>query len=258
MSIDRKFNMLSTKEWIQYLQYKLTPEREKEIEIQSQKDVFLKEALDIIGDKENRALAYQSITYLINVIEGNTGVSESKITKVKSVSTNTNSGSSIQPKLIAIIIAGLILLGMLGYGIYYLIQQNNSTNEESTMVEAQTISESQSYADSSLLPMETLPTPISAMTDTTKVAKLTPKSNVKSSSNTNNSTEIIYRESPVQSASEPKVESNSSKERELFQQAQDQFKNGNRDEAKRILKELKSYENPMKSQAETILKNMEN
>lgn len=42
MNIERKFKMFSTKEWIQYLQYKLSPEREKELEVQSAKDEFFK------------------------------------------------------------------------------------------------------------------------------------------------------------------------------------------------------------------------
>ena len=50
----------------------------------------------------------------------------------------------------------------------------------------------------------------------------------------------------------------SQKERELFNQAQEIFKQGKREEAKKILQELKSYDNPMKSQAESILKNMDN
>ena len=66
MNIEKKFKMFSTKEWIQYLQYKLSPEREKELESQLVKDPFLNEAVTTIGDKENRALAYQSISLLIN------------------------------------------------------------------------------------------------------------------------------------------------------------------------------------------------
>ena len=75
--------MFSTKEWIQYLQYKLSPDREKELEMEMTKNPFLNEAVKVIGDKENRALSHQSISLLIGEVQQYTGVSESRIVQAK-------------------------------------------------------------------------------------------------------------------------------------------------------------------------------
>lgn len=117
MNIERKFKMFSTKEWIQYLQYKLSPEREKELEVQSAKDEFLKEAIDILGDKENRAISYQSISFLINEVQDYTGVSESKISRVKERA-DYDTSTPIDWKMIGLIGAGILLIGLIIYGIF--------------------------------------------------------------------------------------------------------------------------------------------
>lgn len=157
MNIERKFKMFSTKEWIQYLQYKLSPEREKELEVQSAKDEFLKEAIDILGDKENRAISYQSISFLINEVQDYTGVSESKISRVKERA-DYDTSTPIDWKMIGLIGAGILLIGLIIYGIFSLFAHlSNSPEQEQTLIEAESVSSVQSYADSSSLPMETIP-----------------------------------------------------------------------------------------------------
>jgi hypothetical protein len=266
MNIERKFKMFSTKEWIQYLQYKLSPEREKDLESQLVKDPFLNEAVTTIGDKENRALAYQSISLLINEVQLYTGVSESKILKSKETSEEQTT-MPINWKLIGIIAGGLLLLGMLGYGIYYFLSSSSGAdNEEQTMVEAESVSNIQSYADSSSRPMEIIPNAVSAASTPvdTPISSLTKpvlkKPAIQGSNNLSNTSQV--NSAPSKTSNSSAVTSPSAalsqKERELFNQAQEIYKQGNREEAKRILRELKSYDNPMKSQAETILKNMEN
>lgn len=266
MSIDRKFKMFSTKEWIQYLQYKLSPEREKELEVQLTKDAFLKEAIDTMGDKENRALSYQSVTFLINEVQDYTGVSESNISRVKERA-DYDSSTPMNWKLIGIVAAGIVVLGLIIYGIYALVNHlSNSPAQEQTMTEAESVSSVQSYADSSSLPMETLPNASVAPIQDTIAAKPAVKTNPTAAASKPTASAAsgsglqINNNTPVKTTTTNSGNSNgaSQKERELFNQAQEIFKQGNREEAKRILRELKSYDNPMKSQAETILKNMEN
>ena len=262
MNIERKFKMFSTKEWIQYLQYKLSPEREKELEVQSAKDEFLKEAIDILGDKENRAISYQSISFLINEVQDYTGVSESKISRVKERA-DYDTSTPIDWKMIGLIGAGILLIGLIIYGIFSLFAHlSNSPEQEQALIEAESVSSVQSYADSSSLPMETIPNASSsALIDTAStrpVVKVNPasaasKPSVSNSVQSDNNT-------PARAANASVGNSNGAnkKERELFNQAQEIYKQGNIEEARRILRELKSYDNPMKSQAETILKKMGN
>lgn len=266
MSIDRKFKMFSTKEWIQYLQYKLSPEREKELEVQVAKDPFLKEAIETIGDKEHRALSYQSVTFLINEVQDYTGVSESKISRVKERA-DYDTSPPINWKLIGIVGAGVVILGLLLYGVYALINHlGNSPAQEQTMTEAESVSSVQSYADSSSLPMETLPnvspTSIQDSIANKPVVKTNPTAAASKPSGSAAQLNSSQTSNPIPAKTTNTSTGNSmgasQKERELFNQAQEIFKQGNREEAKRILRELKSYDNPMKSQAETILKNMEN
>ncbi len=266
MSIEKKFKMFSTREWIQFLQYKLSLEREKELEEQMSKDAFINEAITTIGDKENRPLAHQSIALLINEVQQYTGVSESKISKSK----ETLEEQTVIPinwKLIGMIVGGLLVLSVLGYGIsYFLSSIPSADNQEQTMVEAESVSNIQSYADSSSMPMEIIPSATSAASIPvdTPVSSLTKpilkKPAIQGSNNLSSTSQV--NSAPAKTTNSSTVTSPgaalSQKERELFNQAQEIYKQGNREEAKRILRELKSYDNPMKSQAETILKNMEN
>ena len=131
-------------------------------------------------------------------------------------------------------------------------------NEEQTMVEAESVSNIQSYADSSSRPMEIIPNAVSAASTPvdTPISSVTKpvlkKPAIQGSNNVSSSTQVNSTSSKTSNSSTPNspAAALSQKERELFNQAQE--------EAKRILRELKSYDNPMKSQAETILKNMEN
>jgi hypothetical protein len=262
MNIERKFKMFSTKEWIQYLQYKLSPEREKELEVQSAKDEFLKEAIDTIGDKENRAISYQSVSFLINEVEHYTGVSESKISRVKERA-DYDTSAPVDWKMIGLVGAGVLLICLVIYGVFSLATNlSNSPEQEQTMIEAESVSSIQSYADSSSLPMETIPNASSGSkidtASTRPAVKVNPSSaaskpTVSNSLQSNNNTPArVVNASPSNSSVAGQ------KERELFNQAQEIYKQGNREGARRILRELKSYDNPMKSQAETILKNMGN
>lgn len=265
MSIERKFKMFSTKEWIQYLQYKLSPDREKELDVEMTKNPFLNEAVKVIGDKENRALSHQSISLLIAEVQQYTGVSESRIVQSKE---NRVLEPSIPMnwKLIGLIGGAILLLGLIGYGIYYFLSNSvSSADQEQTMVEAESVSNIQSYADSSSLPMETIPNATAAAsipadsvaTSAIKKPAVKPKPSSTTSGDVNSndqntlSTPVVKPTSSINPAA-------SEKERELFNQAQEIFKQGKREEAKKILRELKSYDNPMKSQAESILKNMDN
>jgi hypothetical protein len=134
MNIERKFKMFSTKEWIQYLQYKLSPEREKELEVQSAKDEFLKEAIDTIGDKENRAISYQSVSFLINEVEHYTGVSESKISRVKERA-DYDTSAPVDWKMIGLVGAGVLLICLVIYGVFSLATNlSNSPEQEQTMI----------------------------------------------------------------------------------------------------------------------------
>jgi hypothetical protein len=265
MMIERKFKMLSTKEWIQYLQYKLSPEREKELEVEMTKDDFLNESLKVIGDKENRALAHQSISFLISEVQEYTGVSESKIIQIKEIR-SMEPTAPVNWKLIGLIAGGLLLLGLLGYGIYYFLSSDaNNVDQEQTMVEAESVSSIQSYADSSSMPMETIPTASAAASNSVDtIAASTMKKPLFKAKSLQTTTESVNSSDQVSSTSPsvnptPSINSAASqKERDLFNQAQEIYKQGNREGAKKILRELKSYDNPMKSQAESILKNMEN
>lgn len=266
MTIEKKFKMFSTKEWIQFLQYKLSPEREKELEAQLSKDSFLKEAVDIIGDKENRALAHQSISSLISEVQHYTGVSESKIAKSKDGDESAGLLSEINWKYVGIVLGSLLLLGVLGFSIFYFFSsKSNEVEQENVMLEAEPVSNIQSYADSSSLPMETLPKAVNPEKINSDSAKLKPigtfstrtKSGANSSETAVKSEDKIPNSTVVKSSS-PSLSVTAQKERELFNQAQEIYKQGNREEAKKILRELKSYDNSMKTQAETILKNMEN
>ena len=265
MSIERKFKMFSTKEWIQYLQYKLSPEREKELEVELTKDAFLNEAIKVIGDKENRALSYQSISLLIGEVQQYTGVSESKIIQSKE-NKILEPSDPVNWQLIGFIIGGILLLGLLGYGIYYLLSNSpNSSDPEQIMVEAESVSNIQSYADSSSLPMETIPSAnVAASIPVDTAASVTVKKPViknkpsQTTVNDGTSNEQSTSSTPIVKSTSSMNPAASQKERELFNQAQEIFKQGKREEAKKILQELKSYDNPMKSQAESILKNMDN
>lgn len=277
--IERKFNMLSTKEWLQYLQYKLAPERDKEINERLSGDPFLKEAVDCIGDKDNRAVAFQSLTYLIGQIEDATGVSESRVLAVHAPK---NYDSTLWKK-IAIILAGLSMIGLLGWGIYYIINKNSSDVSEEDMLipkDTATTSTVSQYIDTSASPLDVIPAGAATVPsiDTTS-AKPAPNPSAKPTkpkpTATNSSLGALYPKSQSSgivasnaapsAASTPaassglKVENAATpKEREQFNTAQEKFKNGDREGARQILQNLKSYDNPMKSQAETILKNMGN
>jgi hypothetical protein len=256
MTIERKFNMFSTREWIQYLQYKLSPEREKELSENAERDPFLKEALSAIGSQENRPIAFQSISYLISIVEENTGVSESKITRAATTrrSSSPIANDSLNSKLILLIIGGFILAGVLGFGIYSLINHQSTSNqidEITTLADSTTIANT-NYADSSSRPFDVIP---SATTPVDTLPK--PIANPSSSARKPISQQPTANTSSTPISNSPPVASGNGKERELFEKAQDLYKQEKHDEAKKILRELKSYDNPMKAQAEKILSSLD-
>jgi len=268
MTIEKKFNMFSTKEWIQYLQYKLSPEREKEIEEHASSDPFLKEALEAISTQENRPIAFQSISFLISMIEENTGVSESKIARAPGRRTSaTTNNSKMDPKIILLAIGGLILAAAIGFGIYYFMNSSSATSEseENTALIDSASMINSNYADSSNRPFDVIPNTTTTPVDTTPTAITNPQSSASRSvkkTQTSSTSDVISpsytkpNESSGNSSTSTSIGSN--KERELFNQAQDLYVNKKPEEAKKILNELKSYDNPMKDKAEKILNQMGN
>jgi hypothetical protein len=260
MTIERKFNMFSTREWIQYLQYKLSPEREKELAENADRDPFLKEALDAISAQENRPIAFQSISYLISIVEENTGVSESKITRAATTrrSSSPISNETFNPKLILLIAGGLALACILGFGIYTLINHQSTSNnieEITTQADSTSISNA-NYADSSARPFDILPSGTVAV-DTTPKPVVNPSTSARKPISQQPQETIYPTTTTTVNSSTPSTASSASngngKERELFNKAQELYMQDKRDEAKKILRELKSYDNPMKAQAENIL-----
>jgi hypothetical protein len=232
--IEKKFTMFSTKEWIQFFQYKLSPEREKELVDRTLVDPFLKEAVDTLSTQDNRPLAFQSLNYLIHQVEEATGVSESNISSSKSTNYTAQSGGLIN-KTVFIGVAALALLGTLAYGVYYYVSNQSSAMEMDEMTEADTtVMTNSSMADTTARPFDVIPGTVSTPVDTPK--PLTPSaSNTKKKSSTTLNNSITSPETSVATSSTPSsqklvVEANDgAKERELFSQAQDKFKAGDRE-----------------------------
>jgi hypothetical protein len=250
LNIEKKFTMLSTKEWMQYLQHKLPNDREKELLDRAQYDEFLRESLDAINSMEGRHLAYQSLNYIHQQIENATGVSESRIS-------NTNSNqyeSPVDTKKYVMIGLGVLAIALIAFGIFYFVNNNTSNNEaeeDNTMNElVEDTTPVANSVDSSTLPMEQI-TPdantaanVPVTTVTTTVAspnKSTSKPTPITGQSTNNTNS---------------QNSGENKDRKLFDEAQNLYKSGKIEESKAILNKLKSYENPYKGQSEDILKNL--
>lgn len=259
MMIERKFNMFSTREWIQFLQYKLSPEREKELIENSENDPFLKDALEALSSQDARPIAFQSISYLISIVEENTGVSESKITRAAGVrSSSTPRGTTINPKLILLVLGGLLVAGLIGFGLYFLINnQSNNVEADSITISADTTSVSLSnYADSSLRPFDVIPG--QSTVDTIPKPVINPSTSAKKPAVGSVSSSTTSSSSPS-SPTPTNIIKNQGRgnERDLFDKAQELYIQDRREEAKKILRELKSYDNPMKEKAEGILTNID-
>lgn len=242
--------MLSTKEWMQYLQHKLPNDREKELLDRAQYDEFLRESLDAINSMEGRHLAYQSLNYIHQQIENATGVSESKISN-----TNVNQyDTPVDTKKYVFIGLGVLVLAIIIFAISHFINANKNSNETeleedtmSEMVEDTSSLKSTSTIDSSTLPME----------------QITPDANSAASvpvSSTSASSASTLRQ--VQKTNQPTFQSTNNtstqnigenKDRKLFDEAQNLYKSGKINESKAILNKLKSYDNPYKGQSEEIL-----
>lgn len=262
--IEKKFTMLSTKEWLQLFQYKLSPEREKELHERANHDPFLKEAVETITTQDNRPIAFQSLTYLIHQIEDATGVSESNIATGKT-SSSYNTGS-LSAKTLWMILAGLLLVALLASGIYYYVNLPDSELTADDLVEVDSTATTQ-YVDTSNRPLDVIPnmpsttdTPLTSITNPIKAASSTKKSSSNSTYSSDNTTTSNTSSSLTVEHKNPSAAGSTgdgNRERELFQQAQDKFKTGDREGAKQILNNLKGYDNPMKNQAEKILHNMD-
>lgn len=267
MYIEKKITMLSTKEWMQYLQYKLSPEREKELLDKTTTDLFLKEAVDSFNNLENRNIAFTSLSYIHDQIEEMTGVSESKITHIDL----RNSNSQTFSKQTIIIGIGFLLTLGLGILLYYLSQNgmfDSAANTEETVVAESPMESISSTVDSSAIPLDVIPnsttspvavdTPKPLSTNTVGSASENKKKKSSNSSvsgysaSTSNGTPEVYT-SPSQVAT-----TSSNKETEQFYKAQELFKANKVEEAKNILKELKSYDNPKRAQSEKILNTLNN
>lgn len=280
--VERKFNMFTTKEWLQFLQYKLSPEREKELTDRTYHDPFLREAVETISNQENRPIAFQSLSFLINQIEDITGVSESKIMTRRG---GPKKGVQIDRKWLVLVL-GLVLLTAVGYGIYWFVQ-NPMDLDETEEINAADMEPIHTEGDSSSRPFDVIPS-TTPLLDTTSNRTLSiettdkklpsvsgPRSSRKASdahlSNTGlsptqeSSAKVVTTTGapvPTKSGASQNnnpvinIENNSSKEREMFNQAQEMYKQGNKEGAKQILNNLKSYDNPMKAKSEQILESL--
>lgn len=249
LNIEKKFTMLSTKEWMQYLQHKLPSEREKELIDRAQYDDFLRESLDAINSMEGRHLAYQSLNYIHQQIENATGVSESRISN-----TNVNQYETpIDTKKYLMIGLGVLVFALIVFGIFYFVNNNTSTNNEENLDNnlGELVEDTSSVAptiDSSTLPMEQI-TPDANSAASLPATSSTPTNTTKP--RTSNTTTIV--QTPQVTSSQTVSEN---KDRKLFDEAQNLYKSGKIEESKAILNKLKGYENPYKKQSEDILKNL--
>lgn len=154
LNIEKKFTMLSTKEWMQYLQHKLPNDREKELLERAEYDEFLRESLEAINSMEGRHLAYQSLNYIHQQIEITTGVSESKISNTSFDKYET----PVDTKKYLMIGLAVLAVILIAYGVYYFFNNtthSNEENEENSMNELVEDTSSDTKAiDSSALPME--------------------------------------------------------------------------------------------------------
>jgi uncharacterized membrane protein YukC len=154
LNIEKKFTMLSTKEWMQYLQHKLPNDREKELLDKAEYDEFLRESLEAINSMEGRHLAYQSLNYIHQQIENTTGVSESRIsnTNIDKYETPVDTKKYL---MIGLVVLAVILIA---YGVFYFFNNtthSNKENEENSMNElVEDTSSATNTIDSSSLPME--------------------------------------------------------------------------------------------------------
>ena len=254
LEVEKKFTMLSTKEWMQYLQHKLPADRERELNDHLLYDEFLKEAVESINALDGRHIAFQSLNFIHQQIFETTGVSESKVIN-SSYHTNSNTNSFSSKKILYIIL-GFALISMLALGIFWFINSKTSSSENTE--ETETTEEvleidntaSQPIVDSTMMPLETIES-ASKTTPSANAVSLTPAGNRnKSASKTTEEKNELNNNTSNQISS-------SNNERSQFEQAQEYYKNGKVNEAKAILKKLSSYENSQTKQAESILKNIE-
>jgi hypothetical protein len=251
LEVEKKFTMLSTKEWMQYLQHKLPADRERELNDHLQYDEFLKEAVDSINALDGRHIAFQSLNLIHQQIFETTGVSESKIIN-SSFDTNSTTNAYSNKKIMYFIF-GIVTISILSLGLFWFI--NSRTNSTENIEDAEIKEEvleidntaNQTIVDSTMMPLETIES-ASKTTPSANAVSLTPAgsqnksaSSAKKELNNNSSNQI----------------NSTNNERSQFEQAQEYYKNGKIDEAKSILKKLSSYENSQTKQAESILKNIE-
>ena len=253
LEVEKKFTMLSTKEWMQYLQHKLPADRERELNDHLLYDEFLKEAVESINALDGRHIAFQSLNFIHQQIFETTGVSESKVIN-SSYHTNSNTNSFSSKKILYIIL-GFVFISMLALGIFWFLNSKTSssenTEETETTEEVLEIdnSASQPIVDSTMMPLETIES-ASKTTPSANAVSLTP------AGNRNKSTSTTEEKNELNNNTSNQI-SSSNNERSQFEQAQEYYKNGKVNEAKAILKKLSSYENSQTKQAESILKNIE-
>jgi len=258
IEIEKNFVKLSTKEWMQYLQYKLSPERERELMDHTQYDEFLRDALESINAMEGRHLAYNSLSYIHSQIEEMTGVSSSKITNQRTTNHYNNPAPSFNLNKILLIALGVAVVIGMAIGIYYYMSSSSEEadlTEEST-TESETAIQSNSTIDSSSMPMSTIQNNTATMVDTPmNQTATTTVNNAMVQSAPSKPTESKPKAKPSSNNTPPSSASTNA-EKDQFQKAQELYKQGKVSESKDILKKLNSYDNPYKSQSETLLKNL--
>lgn len=258
--IEKKFTMLSTKEWLQYFQYKLSSDRDKELTDQSHKDLFLKEALDTLSDKDARNISFQSLSYLISQIEEATGVSESNITAFKPA----RSADPDRNRKILIGLIGFTLIALIGFGIFYLVNSSSLGDTEDaapTVIQDTAQVNNVNFIDTSASPLDMLPSSATntANTDTIAQKVATPVAKpAKKKIEIEQSSPTVEQAKPTMPSQPTASVQKTDREQELIIEAQEKYKRNDIEGAKRILNNLKSYENTQKDKAERILKSIGN
>ena len=250
--IIKKFNKLSTKEWLQYFQFKLSPDREKELVSHATQDPFLKDALDGFSDQNIRPIAHQSYNLLLSKIRTSSGNS--------AFSRNATGGSSSSMSYLNLktIILGLVLLAAIigaGFLINYLMNTDTEDNDYTQEEPAIEAIETDIPSEDENAPLEVIPNTesISQPEETSQTQSTTNNSSSRNQE-TNQTVEPTITEttnSPSLSTEEPSPSSaevnkpntaptqDFSKENELFQKAQQLYTQGKYSESKQILQKLK-------------------
>ncbi|MCU0327461.1 MAG: hypothetical protein MUE53_00560 [Chitinophagales bacterium] len=262
--IHKKFNKLTTKEWNQYFQNKLSPEREKQLMEHLPYDPFLKEAVDTINEGDVKSVAYNSLQLIHAQIEEITGVGSTSNYNASS----TNNFFSSKAFKIGLFI--LVLLGVIGLGLWlwYIfnrdmsIKQLRSENEEIEtveMVKTDLPNPNDSLLINDIQPIQTnsassISIPSSSSVNNNSITNPSFSNPIDNSKGNNTKPTSTPAPAPAPSTSEYRTVIVDNDANLKFQKAQELYKNNKINEAKVLLKELRNTE--LRDKAETALKNI--